>query len=199
MVWSPTPWPRIFHFYGIYSILDAKPHISMISPTYVGTKEYSYITSLLPILPTGPTHLPHPRGGGGNHDHGGEPWPWGGDYIHPTDGGGYIHPTPIHRGEGGNHDYLYYLQDHIHRGEGEPWPWGGGGPRTWNTYILSGKWRWFLLSRYQTLCPKVFRLNIAHMEMNWLGGWFNHQAGNVYSRHQSSPFLTKDSPGHQVR
>ena len=30
MVWSPTPWPRIFHFHGIYSILDAKPHISMV-------------------------------------------------------------------------------------------------------------------------------------------------------------------------
>ena len=29
MVWSPTPWPRIFHFHGIYRILDAKPHISM--------------------------------------------------------------------------------------------------------------------------------------------------------------------------
>ena len=39
---------------------------------YIGTKEYSYITSWLPILPTGPTHLPHPQGGGGNHDHGGE-------------------------------------------------------------------------------------------------------------------------------
>ena len=26
----PTPWPRIFHVHGIYSILDAKPHISMV-------------------------------------------------------------------------------------------------------------------------------------------------------------------------
>ena len=155
MVWSPTPWPRIFHFHGIYSMLDAKPHISVVfAPVwmvsliyiyiYIGTKEYSYITSWLPILPTGPTHLPHPQGGGGNHDHG---------------GGDYIHPTPIHRGKGGNHDYLYYLQDHIHRGEegnhdrggttyrthptptstggrGEPWPSGGrGGRRTWNIYI----------------------------------------------------------------
>ena len=30
IVWSPTPWPRIFHFHGIYSILDAKLHISMV-------------------------------------------------------------------------------------------------------------------------------------------------------------------------
>ena len=29
------------------------------------------------------------------------------------------------QGEGGNHDYLYYLQDHIHNKKGEPWPWGG--------------------------------------------------------------------------
>ena len=66
-----------------------------ILPT--GTKEYSYITSLLPILPTGPTHLPHPQGGG--------TMTMGGDYIHPTGRGHYIHPTPIHRGEGGNHDH----------------------------------------------------------------------------------------------
>ena len=66
MVWSPTPWPRIFHFHCTYSILDAKPRISMVfapvwmenlifpwyvqhldaKPTYIGTKEYSYITSL---------------------------------------------------------------------------------------------------------------------------------------------------------
>ena len=102
---------------------DPESFISMVFTTFwmqnlilpilpTGTKKYSYITSLLPILPTGPTHLPHPQGGG--------TMTMGGDYIHPTGRGHYIHPTPIHRGEGGNHDYLYYLQDHIHRGEGEP-------------------------------------------------------------------------------
>ena len=109
----------------VFTAFWMQNRILPILPT--GTKEYSYITSLLPILPTGPTHLPHPQGGGGNHDH---------------RGGDYIHPTPIHRGEGGNHDYLYYLQDHIHRGEGGnhdrggrlpigptqlPHPQGGGG------------------------------------------------------------------------
>jgi len=51
----------------------------MISPTYVGTKEYSYITSLLYLyyLQDPPTsHIHRVEGGtmtmGGNHDHGGE-------------------------------------------------------------------------------------------------------------------------------
>ena len=56
MVWSPTPWPRIFHFHGIYSILDAKPHISIVfAPVWMENLIF------LPILPTGP----YPQGGGG--------------------------------------------------------------------------------------------------------------------------------------
>ena len=70
MVWSPTPWPRIFHFHGIYSILDAKPHISIVfAPVWM---ENLIFLPILPILPTGPIHLPHPQGGGRNHDQGGE-------------------------------------------------------------------------------------------------------------------------------
>ena len=103
-----TPWPRIFHFHGIYSVLDAKPHISivfapvwmenLIFPWYVqhfGCRTsyfhtayttyrtyttytrlyyctYNYLQDVGGRLPTGPTQLPHPQGGGG------EPWPLGG-------------------------------------------------------------------------------------------------------------------------
>jgi len=36
VVWSPTPWPRIFHFHGLFSMWDAKPHISMVfAPVWV--------------------------------------------------------------------------------------------------------------------------------------------------------------------
>ena len=51
MVWSPTPWPRIFHFHGIHSILDAKPDgtcilyiiIYMIIYIYICIYNYIYM------------------------------------------------------------------------------------------------------------------------------------------------------------
>ena len=46
----------------------------------------------------------------------------------------YIHIYIYLQGEGGNHVYLYYLQDHIHRGEGGNHDRGGGVPEP-GTYI----------------------------------------------------------------
>ena len=91
--------------------------------TYL-TKEYSYITSLLPILATGPTHLPHPQGGGG-------------DYIHPTGGETIYTQLPFTGERGGTMTTYTTYRTTSTGGRGEPWPWRGrgGGSRTWNICI----------------------------------------------------------------
>ena len=149
MLWSPTPWPRIFHFHCTYSILDAKPRISMVfapvwmenlifswyvqhldaKPTYIGTKEYSYITSFyiythtyIHIYIYTFIHLYiytfiHVYMYTCIHVY---IYTYIHIYIYT-----YIHTylhTYIHIF---NHDYLYFLQDHIHRGEGGTMTVGG--------------------------------------------------------------------------
>ena len=108
MVWSPTPWPRIFHFHGIYSILDAKPRISMVfAPVWMENLIFFMVCTAFWMQ-----NLIFPY------------------YLYYLQNLYYLHYTTYTT-------YTTYRTTST-GGEGGPWPWGGrGGPRTWNSIYIT--------------------------------------------------------------
>ena len=73
--------------------------------TYIFTYIYTYIQPWLPILPTGP----HPQGGGGNHDRGGETTYRKYQMPHPQGEGGTMTMGGRRVSPNLEHIYIYYI------------------------------------------------------------------------------------------